>query len=69
MSVGNMYDVYIDDILKGDFPNEIPWNNEFMDGITCSNGWIYTGNKLLARYFEGRITGLRYLKTIMKQYS
>lgn len=68
-TVGNMYDEYIDDMINGDFPNEIPWNNEFIDGIICSNGWIYTGNKLLVRYFEGRITGLQYLKTIMKQYS
>lgn len=68
MFFGNMYDDYIDDMINGDFPNEIPLNKELIDGITCSNGWVYTGNKLLVRYFEGRITGMEYLKIIMKQY-
>ena len=66
---GNMYDDYIDDMINGDFPNEIQWNNKFIDGIICSNGWIYIGDELLVCYFEGRITGLQYLKMIMKQYS
>ena len=69
MSFGNMYDDCIDDMINGHFPNEIQWNNEFIDGIICSNGWIYSGDELLVCYFEGRITGLQYLKTIMKQYS